>query len=34
MSVQIIEKDGKPEWAVPPYEEYERLLADVEMLHV
>jgi DNA-binding XRE family transcriptional regulator len=33
MTVQIIEKDGKPEWAVLPYEEYERLLADVEMLH-
>ena len=33
MSVQIIQKDGKPEWAVLPYEEYKRLLADVEMLH-
>lgn len=32
MNVQIIEKDGKPEWAVLPYEEYERLLADIEML--
>jgi hypothetical protein len=26
MSAQIIEKNGKPEWAVLPYEEYLRLL--------
>lgn len=26
MSVQIIEKDGRPEWAVIPYEEYRRLV--------
>jgi DNA-binding XRE family transcriptional regulator len=26
MSVQIIEKNGKPEYAVIPYQEYERLL--------
>jgi DNA-binding XRE family transcriptional regulator len=32
MSVQIIEKDGRPEWAVVPYEEYQRLLAEAEML--
>jgi len=32
MSVQVIEKDGKPEWAVLPYEEYERLVEEVEML--
>ena len=32
MSIQVIEKDGKPEWAVIPYEEYERLLQDAEML--
>ena len=32
MSVQIIEKDGRPEWAVLPYDEYERLLAAMEML--
>lgn len=32
MSVQLIEKDGKPEWAVIPYEEYERLVEEVEML--
>ena len=28
--LQIIQKDGKPEWAVIPYEEYERLSALVE----
>ena len=32
MSVQFIEKDGHPEWAVVPYDEYERLLAAAEML--
>ena len=32
MSVQIIEKNGQPEWAVVPYEEYQRLVADAEML--
>lgn len=32
MNVQIIEKDGKPEWAVIPYEMYQRLVEDVEML--
>ena len=32
MSVQVIEKDGKPEWAVLPYEEYERLVEAAEML--
>lgn len=32
MSVQIIEKNGQPEWAVLPYEEYQRLVAAVEML--
>jgi DNA-binding XRE family transcriptional regulator len=32
MSVQIIEKNGQPEWAVLPYEEYQRLMAEVEML--
>lgn len=30
MTVQVIEKDGKPEYAVLPYEEYERLLALAE----
>jgi DNA-binding XRE family transcriptional regulator len=32
MSIQVIEKDGKPEWAVIPYEEYKRLVEDLEML--
>jgi DNA-binding XRE family transcriptional regulator len=32
MSIQVIEKDGKPEWAVIPYKEYVRLLHDAEML--
>ena len=32
MSVQVIEKDGKPEWVVIPYEEYERLVEEAEML--
>jgi DNA-binding XRE family transcriptional regulator len=32
MSVQIIKKDGRPEWAVIPYEEYQRLLEAAEML--
>jgi DNA-binding XRE family transcriptional regulator len=32
MSVQVIEKEGRPEWAVIPYEEYQRLVEDAEML--
>ena len=32
MNVQIIEKNGKPEWAVLPYDEYQRLVAEAEML--
>ena len=32
MSVQVIKKDGKPEWAVIPYAEYERLVEEAEML--
>jgi DNA-binding XRE family transcriptional regulator len=32
MSVQVIERDGKPEWAVIPYEEYERLVEEAKML--
>jgi DNA-binding XRE family transcriptional regulator len=32
MSVQIIEKNGQPEWAVVPYEEYQRLVEQAEML--
>ena len=31
MNVQIIEKDGNPEWAVIPYKEYLRLVAEAEM---
>ena len=33
MSIQIIEKDGKPEWAVIPYDEYikiRELIEDIE----
>ena len=32
MTVQIINKDGKPEWAVLPYETYQRLIKDTEMI--
>ncbi len=32
MKAQIIEKDGRPEWAVIPYSEYERLLEAAESL--
>ena len=32
MSVQIIEKNGRPEYAVIPYKEYQRLLTEAEML--
>lgn len=32
MSVQIIKKDGKPEWAVVPFDTYEKLVQDAEML--
>jgi DNA-binding XRE family transcriptional regulator len=32
MSVQIIERNGKPEWAVIPYKEYLHLVAEAEML--
>ena len=32
MNVQIIEKDGIPEWAVIPYRTYQQLLEDAEML--
>lgn len=31
MNAQIIEKDGRPEWVVIPYEEYARMLEDLEM---
>jgi DNA-binding XRE family transcriptional regulator len=32
MTVQIIEKDGRPEWAIVPYETYQQLVQDAEML--
>lgn len=32
MKIQVIEKDGRPEWAVIPYGEYERLLEAAESL--
>lgn len=32
MNLQVIEKAEKPEWAVIPYETYQRLAADAEML--
>jgi len=32
MNVQVIEKNGKPEWAVVPYRDYRRLLEESEML--
>lgn len=30
--IQLIERNGKPEWAVLPYEEYLRLVEQAEML--
>jgi len=30
--IQIIARDGKPEWAVLPYEEYLKLLEEAELL--
>lgn len=32
MKPQIISKDGKPEYAVVPYNDYQKLLANAEML--
>jgi len=32
MNVQIIERNGNPEWAVIPYKEYLRLVEEAEML--
>ncbi len=32
MNVQVIKKNGNPEWAVIPYEDYQRLLEKAEML--
>lgn len=30
--IQIIERDGKPEWAILPYEEYLKLIEQAEFL--
>lgn len=32
MSVQVIERNGKPEWAVLPYDAYMKLVEQAEML--
>jgi DNA-binding XRE family transcriptional regulator len=32
MTVQVIEKNGQPEWAVIPYEQFQQLLEAQEML--
>ena len=32
MSTQIIERNGKPEWAVVPYKEYLKLIEQAELL--
>lgn len=32
MNVQIINKDGRPEWVVIPFEEYTRWIEETEML--
>lgn len=32
MNVQLILRDGEPEWAVMPYEHYQRLIEEIEML--
>jgi len=32
MNVQIIERNGNPEWAIIPYDEYLRLIEEAEML--
>ena len=31
-NIQLIERDGKPEWAILPYEEYLQLIEQAEML--
>ena len=30
--IQIIERDGKPEWAILPYEDYLHLIEQAELL--
>ncbi len=32
MNVQVIEREGRPEWAILPYEEFLQLLEQAEML--
>jgi predicted transcriptional regulator len=32
MTVQVIEKNGQPEWAVIPYQQYQRMVEALEML--
>jgi DNA-binding XRE family transcriptional regulator len=32
MNVQVIEREGKPEWAILPYEEFLQLMEQAEML--
>ena len=32
MSVQLIERNGQPEWAILPYDEYLRLVEQAELL--
>ena len=32
MNVQIIERNGKPEWVLIPYAHYQRMLSESEML--
>lgn len=32
MNIQIIEREGKPEWAILPYEEFLQLVEQAEML--
>jgi hypothetical protein len=31
INVQVVEKAGEPEWAVVPYQDFERLLEDANM---
>jgi DNA-binding XRE family transcriptional regulator len=33
MNMQIIERNGKPEWAIVPYKVYLQLVEQAEMLH-
>jgi hypothetical protein len=31
-NVQLILRDGKPEWAILPYEHYQQMIEEIEML--